>query len=228
MITNLFINGCSFLTTRPKAGVKTHTGIELAKLMDLQLISLAAGGRGNTRNYWTTRVWCEKFPEQAEKSFFLIGSTHGGRMDFPTNDDFKKEKFPTMETTFRTWKVTDRDAFPFTEWLVRQSLNIPEMMQIESIRHLLALQDYFTSKKYPFVFYNTLSDSAITNPDVQLMFDAIDKKRFFKYETSHHQYADSTGQVISKDDYHPTAEGHRDWANQLKEFIDANNLRTYE
>ena len=33
-ISKLFINGCSFLTTRPKAGVNTHSGIELAKLME--------------------------------------------------------------------------------------------------------------------------------------------------------------------------------------------------
>ena len=72
MIPNrMFINGCSFLTTRPRRGVHTHTGQELAKLMNLEVAcQMANGGRGHKRLYWTTRAWCEKFPEQAEKCFF--------------------------------------------------------------------------------------------------------------------------------------------------------------
>ena len=95
MLTNIFINGCSFLTYRPRDNVNTHCGIELAKLMNLDLaVNLANGGRGSKRLMWTTRVWCEKFPEQAEKCFFLIGSSGGNRFDYPTNDGYKKHKFP--------------------------------------------------------------------------------------------------------------------------------------
>ena len=62
MLTNLFINGCSFLTYRPRDGVNTHCGIELAKLMELEIaVNLAGGGRGSKRLMWTTRVWCEKY-----------------------------------------------------------------------------------------------------------------------------------------------------------------------
>jgi lysophospholipase L1-like esterase len=32
--------------------------------------------------------------------------------------------------------------------------------------------------------------------------------------------------IVSPNDPHPSAEGHRIWAEQLMEFIDANNLRT--
>ena len=50
MLTNLFINGCSFLTYRPRDGVNTHCGIELAKLMELEIaVNLAGGGRGSKR-----------------------------------------------------------------------------------------------------------------------------------------------------------------------------------
>ena len=32
--------------------------------------------------------------------------------------------------------------------------------------------------------------------------------------------------VVSPQDPHPSAEGHIQWAEQLTDFIDANNLRT--
>jgi hypothetical protein len=32
--------------------------------------------------------------------------------------------------------------------------------------------------------------------------------------------------IVSQNDPHPSGEGHQRWAKQLKEFIDANNLRT--
>ena len=45
MIPNrMFINGCSFLTTRPRKGVDTHAGKELAKLMTLDVACQLAGG----------------------------------------------------------------------------------------------------------------------------------------------------------------------------------------
>ena len=70
--THIFINGCSFLTDRKKENVLTHTGLELAKLMDLPIVeSLAGGGRGNRRISFTTKVWCEKNPELANFLFNL-------------------------------------------------------------------------------------------------------------------------------------------------------------
>ena len=66
--THIFTNGCSFLTQRPKEGVDTHVGMELAKLMDLETAChLGGGGRGNKRCSITTKVWCEKNKEIAEK-----------------------------------------------------------------------------------------------------------------------------------------------------------------
>ena len=103
-VTKLFINGCSFLTYRPKFKVMTHCGLELAKEMKLDVAcNLAGGGRGSKRLMWTTRAWCEKFPDVAKKCFFLIGSTGGNRFDYPTSDGYKKHKFPSMKTTWKTW-----------------------------------------------------------------------------------------------------------------------------
>ena len=104
MPTKLFINGCSFLTYRPRDNVNTHCGLELAKLLNYDVeVNLANGGRGSKRLMWTTRVWCEKFPDLAEKCFFLIGSSGGNRFDYPTSDGYKAHKFPTMKTTWKTW-----------------------------------------------------------------------------------------------------------------------------
>ena len=145
MLTNIFINGCSFLTYRPRDNVNTHCGIELAKSMGLELaVNLANGGRGSKRLMWTTRVWCEKFPEQAEKCFFLIGSSGGNRFDYPTNDGYKKHKFPTMETTWKTWDPNrDSHTTNFIKYLFGLGADLDQMTQVESILGLLDLQDYF-------------------------------------------------------------------------------------
>ena len=228
MPSNLFINGCSFLTTRPKDNVHTHCGLELAKLMGLEVaVSLAGGGRGSKRMMWTTRTWCEKFPEQAENCFFLIGSSGGNRFDYPTGDGYKAHKFPSMKTTWKTWDPNrDEHTKNFTKYLFRAGMDLEQTTQIESILALLDLQDYFQNKKYPYVFYNTLSDAEITNEDIKFMFDKIDKKRFFKPNTSHLDYTVANKQECKPGDPHPSVQGHKDWAGQLKEFIDANNLRT--
>ena len=50
--THIFTNGCSFLTQRPKEGVMTHVGMELAKLMELETaLHLGGGGRGNESSW---------------------------------------------------------------------------------------------------------------------------------------------------------------------------------
>tara|TARA_R110001632_G_scaffold98440_1_gene205026 strand:+ start:168 stop:704 length:537 start_codon:yes stop_codon:yes gene_type:complete len=176
---------------------------------------------------WTTRTWCEKFPEQAEKCFFLIGSSGGNRFDYPTGDGYKAHKFPTMKTTWKTWDPNrDEHTKSFTKYLFKAGMDLDQTTQIESILALLDLQDYFQNKKYPYVFYNTLSDADITNEDIKFMFDKIDKKRFFKPDTSHLDYTVANKQECKPGDPHPSTVGHMDWAGQLKEFIDANNLRT--
>ena len=54
----------------------------------------------------------------------------------------------------------------------------------------------------------------------------IDYKRFFKIEHSHFDFVMAHNLIVSPGDPHPSATGHSRWAEQLKEFIDANNLRT--
>ena len=172
--TQIFTNGCSFLTQRPRQGVDTHVGMELAKMMDLETaLHLGGGGRGNKRCSITTKVWCEKNPKLAEKCFFVIGITSGQRFDYPTTDRYKQHKY---------------------------------------------------------VMYKTISDPEIEigykNKDVKTLWNLIDKTRYFRPETSHKDYTVENNQHCSPGDIHPSPEGHKDWAKQLKEFIDANDLRT--
>ena len=196
--------------------------------MDLEVaVNMAGGGRGSKRMMWTTRTWCEKFPEQAEKCFFLIGSSGGNRFDYPTGDGYKAHKFPTMKTTWKTWDPNrDENTKSFTKYLFRAGMDLDQTTQIESILALLDLQDFFNNKKYPYLFYNTLSDAEIKNEDIKFMFNKIDKKRFFRPDTSHLDYTVANKQECKPGDPHPNVAGHKDWAGQLKEFIDANNLRT--
>jgi|TARA_Y100000034_G_scaffold118883_1_gene160056 hypothetical protein len=225
---HIFINGCSFLTDRKKEGVYTHTGLELAKFMDLPIAqSLAAGGRGNKRISFTTKVWCEKNPELAKKCFFLIGITAGTRFDYPTNDGYKKHKFPSLDTTWKTFSLHQNPyAEAFFKVLFGFGMDVDQHIQIESIDTIVDLQNFFQVKKYPYVMYKTISDTPIKAKDVKVLFNAIDKTRFFKPETSHYNYVIENKLVANMDDPHPNTQGHIEWASQLKEFIDANNLRT--
>jgi hypothetical protein len=104
------------------------------------------------------------------------------------------------------------------------------MIQYESIEATLNLQHYFKIKKYPYVMYKTISDPEIEigykNKDVRTLWNLIDKTRYFRPETSHKDYTVENNQHCSPGDIHPSPEGHKDWAKQLKEFIDANDLRT--
>ena len=229
--THIFTNGCSFLTKRPKEGVDTHVGVELANMMNLHTARhLGGGGRGNKRLSITTKVWCEKNKELAEKCFFVIGITSGQRFDFPTTDGYKKHKFPELKTAWRTYKPhINRYTEKFFKYLFNTgSLDMDEMMQYESLEATLNLQNYFKFKRYPYVMYKTISDPDIKakSDDVKALYRSIDMERYFKPETCHKDYTLANNQLCTPDDWHPSAEGHRDWAKQLKEFIDVKNLRT--
>ena len=226
--THIFINGCSFLTYRSRDGIMTHAGKELEKLMGLARGGhLAGGGRGNKRVSITTKIWCEKNPELAKKCFFVIGITSGSRFDFPTNDGYKKYKFPDLESAWKTFSPQkDTPSRIFFKHLFTLNLDIDQLIQYESIEATVNLQNFFKLNKYPYVMYKTISDTPIKNADVRTLYNMIDKKRFFKLETSHYDFILENKLVANMSDPHPSEEGHKRWANELKEFIDANNLRT--
>ena len=66
----------------------------------------------------------------------------------------------------------------------------------------------------------------LNNNDISKMVKSLDEKRFFKLNSNHYDFVIKENMTVSPKDPHPSIEGHTQWAKQLKEFIDANNLRT--
>ena len=220
-MSKLLSNGCSFLTARNKDGVETFTTQILADNYNLGLINLAMGGRGNTRISFSTKVWCEQ--NKDESVFAVIGWSSANRNDYVTNDGHKKGRMPGTELTWRTWKTLDNVNF------VRKNKgwDIESNMTMRFLDSVFDLQNFFELKKIPYVMYNSLpNDFGNKIFDYKIIKDAINMDRFFSPNLSHYEFILDKGLVSSKSDPHPSAEGHRQWAEQLKEFIDANNLRT--
>ena len=232
--THIFTNGCSFLSLRPKEGVNTHVGVELGKLLRLkEARHFGAGGRGNKRLSISTKVWCERYPELADKCFFVIGITAGLRVDFPITESYKMHKFPELHSywkTYKPWENRVTEAF-FKHLDKTANLDIEQMAHFESLETTLNLQNYLKIKNYPYVMYKTLPDPKLImdkrdlkNKDIYTLNGLIDKKRYFRPDYSHLEYTEENKQHCAPGDHHPSADGHRDWAQQIKEFIDANNL----
>ena len=218
----LFSNGCSFLTSRPKDGVDTFTTKILAEKYDMPLINFAMGGRGNDRISFTTKVWLER--HNRDKHFAVIGWSSDTRNDYVTDDGHKKGRMPQTDLTWRTWKTLDNVSFIRS----KQGYDIEANLIMSFLDNVFDLQNYFERKKIPYVMYNSLPNDFDQkgNGDFKIIRDAINMDRFFSPKISHYEYIIDKGLVSSQADPHPSAEGHRQWAEQLMEFIDANNLRT--
>ena len=134
--THIFSNGCSFLSQRSRLGVYTHAGIELGKLLRLkEARHLGAGGRGNKRLSISTKVWCERYPEIADKCFFVIGITAGLRADFPVTESYKAHKFPELHSfwkTYKPWENKETEAF-FKHLDNSANLDIEQMAHFEEM-----------------------------------------------------------------------------------------------
>ena len=75
--------------------------------------------------------------------------------------------------------------------------------------------------------YNSLpNDFGNGTEDFHVIRNAINMDRFFSPNISHLEFVSDKKLIVSPNDPHPSAEGHNQWAEQLMEFIDANNLRT--
>ena len=217
----LFSNGCSFLGPRPKDNVNTFVTKILAEQYNLQLFNVAMGGRGNERISFTTKLWFEQ--NGVNDVFAVIGWSSMLRNDYITNDGWKKGRIPNMDLTWRTWKIADN-----VKWINSQrGWDIESTLTMKFLDLVLNLQNYFKLKNIPYIMYNALPN--YSNPaikDFKIMSKTIDMKRFFKPETSHYEFVMSKKFISSENDPHPSVKGHQEWAGQLKEFIDANNLRT--
>ena len=217
----LFSNGCSFLGPRPKDNVNTFVTKILAEDYNLQLFNLAMGGRGNERVSFTTKLWFEQ--NGYKDTFAVIGWSSMMRNDYVTNDGWKKGRIPNMDLTWRSWKVTDNFEFIKDQ----AGWDLENTLIMKYLDNVLDLQNYFKLNKIPYVMYNALPNySSSKSNDFKTFSKAIDMKRFFKPEQSHLEFIQEGEYVVSPKDPHPSTDGHKLWAKLLKEFIDANNLRT--
>ncbi len=218
----LFSNGCSFLTTRPKDGVDTYTTKILAENYKMGICNYAMGGRGNDRISFTTKVWLER--HKRDPYFAVIGWSSQNRNDYCTNDNHKKGRMPQTDLTWRTWKTLDNVSFIRS----KQGYDIEKNLTMSFLDNVFDLQNYFERKRIPYVMYNSLPNDFNQKGigDFKVIRDAINMDRFFSPNVSHYEFILDKNLVSSPNDPHPSAEGHRQWAEKLKDFIDANNLRT--
>jgi len=220
-MSKIFSNGCSFLTPRPKDGVDTFVSKVLAENYNTELFNLAMGGRGNTRIGFTTKLWFEQ--NGTGDTFAVIGWSSMMRNDYVTDDGWKKGRIPNMDLTWRTWKLMDNIKFVNEQ----KGWDIESNLQMQYIEAVLNLQNYFKLNNIPYVMYNALPNYVnVEILDFNTLIKTIDMGRFFKPDTSHYDFVMKDKLIVSPNDPHPSAEGHQQWATQLKEFIDANNLRT--
>jgi hypothetical protein len=187
----------------------------------MELHNLAMGGRGNDRISFTTKLWFQQ--NTAEDVFAVIGWTSTHRHDYLTNDGWKKGRIANMESTWRTWKTGDNLKFISRQ----QGWDIDQQGQMRFLDHVLDLQNFFKLHQIPYVMYNSLPNTITTsNTDLETLKRSIDIKRFFEFDSSQYEFVNKNKLIVSPKDPHPSKEGHEQWAEQLKEHIDANNLRT--
>ena len=220
-MSKIFSNGCSFLTPRPKDGVDTFVSKIIAENYNEELFNIAMGGRGNTRISFSTKVWCEQ--NKDKDIFAVIGWSSAVRNDYITDDGWKKGRIPGTELTWRTWKTLDNVSF------IRKNKgwDIENNLTMNFLDNVFDLQNYFERKRIPYVMYNSLPNYfGNGTEDFNVIRNAINMDRFFSPTVSHFEFITDKNLIVSPDDPHPSVKGHIDWAKQLKEFIDANNLRT--
>jgi len=217
----LFSNGCSFLTPRPKDGVDTFTTKIITEKYGMDLVNLAMGGRGNTRIGFSTKVWVEQ--NKGKDIFAVIGWSSAVRNDYITDDGWKKGRIPGTDLTWRTWKTLDNVSFIRSH----KGWDIENNFTMNFLDNIFDLQNYFERKQIPYVMYNSLpNDFGNGTEDFHVIRNAINMDRFFSPNVSHLEFVSDKKLIVSPNDPHPSAEGHNQWAEQLMEFIDANNLRT--
>ena len=211
-MSKIFSNGCSFLTPRPKDGVNTYVTKHLANQYGMDIENIAMGGRGNTRISFSTKTYFEHFG--TEDTFAVIGWSSAYRNDYVTNDGWKKGRMPGTDLNISFiknnvgWDIENNAVMAFLD-------------------NVFDLQNYFERKRIPYVMYNALPNTFDSNSkDFETIKKAIDMKRFFNPTVSHLEYITDKNLIVSPADPHPSTEGHVQWAEQLKEFIDVNNLRT--
>ena len=217
MIDHIFINGCSFNQINPKGNVNTFAGEIIAKYFKKEFTNFSRGGRGNYRICTTTKMWYEK--QSKNNSFAIIEWTSPFRRDYPTNDGWKPMK--ELNTTWRSWSTTSSISLSKdqTGW------DFDQEHSLFMLNAILDLQYYFKAKNIPYIMYHGLAgDIKLDNNDHQLLWNAVDLDHFYAPMKSQAEFVNESKLFVSDNDYHPTAEGHRQWAVEIIEFIKSKGI----
>jgi len=230
-LSNLFVNGCSFLTHRHTDEIDLYLSTaELVKEHGefKNMDNYARGGRGNDRILATTITYFEMFPERKKDTFVLIGWSSALRMDYPTRNNFKP--FPPQDECWDTMKMAMATNI-FGKIKPINSINLENYEVQRWYQNTLGLQNYLKVNNIRYLMYNSLQPalevSKNTKQDHNFLRKAVDQDRFFRLDISQHQWCkspDTPGQLISAKDDHPNEIGHRSWAKEVTDFIDQNKL----
>ena len=214
---NLFVNGCSFNGPRKKWGkhVNTYVGKQIADHYKIQEHRFARGGRGNRRICDTTKLFFESNPGRKLDTLAMIQWTSPGRRDYPTNDDYKK--IDGYSTTWRTWSTHEQIKFISS----LEGFDIERDHSLMQLNDIIDLQNYFNVHGIKYVMYfGLVSQIDLTQQDHKILHNAIDWNKFYQPDTSHYEFCEKNNLQISPQDEHPSAEGHRKWAEGLIKYID--------
>ena len=224
----LLSNGCSFLAKRK--GVNRHTGVLLAEDFGLTNIDLAACGRGNDRIVITTKLFFYERPEIAKDTFVIIGWSNPARIDYINN--YHEEKGWTKTGKWgESWFSLKDKLKKEPHWSTYKKAENHGNTVAKMFRQTLELQDFFENMGIKYCMYHSLDmlpyGTKVKLGALALLKDNINEDRFYALtEQSHATFICSKKPklVVSKEDLHPSEEGHEAWAKNIKTFIENNNL----
>jgi hypothetical protein len=213
MIDHIFINGCSFNQSNPKAKIDTYAGKMIAEHFDKPFTNFARGGRGNYRICTTTKMWFES-TEKKTNTLAVIEWTSPFRRDYPSNDGWKP--MPGYSTTWRTWATTSN--LPWCR--EKRAWDFDQEHSLFMLNSMLDLQWYFKANQIPYIMYHGLPGEIDTKfDDHKILWNSVDKNHVYLPFKSHAEFINEANLFVSDQDYHPTEQGHLQWADSVISFI---------
>jgi len=211
MLEHIFVNGCSFNTPNPKAKIGLFVGSLISDHYNCKLTNFARGGRGNHRISVTTKLYFEQNPKRKADTLALIEWSQSGRNDYVTNDNWKPMSgYSSTWRTFHTRDIIEK----------MQGFDDEEHESIQILNHIVDLQNYFKLNNIQYLMYFGLNNTITKSQDSQRLLSMIDTTKFFDIDYSHFQWCQDKKYYVSQNDYHPSHQGHRLWANKLIKYID--------
>ena len=224
MFKRLICNGCSFNGPRKTSNppVEEFVSSLLSNFLEIPLTNLARGGRGNRKIVDHTKIYFEKNKNHKKDSLCLIQWSSPLRRDYPTTR--KRETLPNFDTNFRTWNDTKEIKFIKS----KKNWDLNYDYALSQITNIIDLQSYFVVNEIKYVMYFGLPNSIKgikLNSDLNALNNSIDYNTFFKPDDTHYDFVIRNHLICSKDDPHPSLEGHTLWTGDLFDFVSKKFLK---